>query len=119
MVKQGARILVVEDDLLIRMMLTEVLIDEGYDVVEAETGDDAVALLNSGITLLLTDVQLPGTLNGRALVEFARKTMPDLPVIYTSGRSDATLVQGPREMAVAKPYQSTEICAAVRRMLAA
>jgi CheY-like chemotaxis protein len=115
--REPARILVVEDDFLIRMMLAEMLTDEGYEVVEAGSGDEALPLLDGSVALLLTDVQLPGALNGRALVEKARQTRPDLPVIYTSGRSDGMAKLGPHEVAVAKPYQSSDICAAVRKML--
>ena len=112
------RILVVEDDFLIRMMLTEMLGDAGYDIVEAESGDQALPLLDASIALLLTDIQLPGSLNGPALAARARQLRPDLPVIYTSGRTETSSSPNRREMSIAKPYQNTEICAAVRRMLA-
>ena len=116
------RVLVVEDEFLIRLTLSEVLADEGYDVLQAETGDEALALLQGepGIAVLLTDVQLPGSLDGRALVRRARETMPDLPVIYMTGRPDAMAGQAhnEREMFVAKPYLPSDICAAVRRMIA-
>ncbi len=111
------RILVVEDDFLIRMMLVEVLADDGFDVVEAETGDAALPLLDSSIALLVTDVQLPGALDGRALASMARQIRPDLPVIYTSGAMAQHVDPGGQEMAVAKPYQGSEICAAIRLML--
>jgi DNA-binding response OmpR family regulator len=110
------RILVVEDDFLIRMMLTEVLEDEGFDVIEADTGDQALVVLDASVDLLVTDVQLPGTLNGHALVAEARKSRADLPVIYTSGRMDAVAAH-PREISISKPYQSSEVCAAIRRLL--
>jgi CheY-like chemotaxis protein len=116
------QILVVEDEFLIRLTLSEVLADEGYDVLEAESGDDAVKILeaNPDISVLLTDIQLPGMLDGRALVHRARVTRPDLPVIFMTGRPD-TIVSNPgaREMYVAKPYLPSEICAAVRKMLTA
>ena len=113
------RILVVEDDFLIRMMLAEVLADEGFDVLEAETGDEALGLLDASVELVVTDVQLPGSLNGRELVAQARKTRPDLPVIFTSGRMDPGSTQTARDVSITKPYQSAEICATIRRLLAA
>ncbi len=116
------RILVVEDEFLIRMTLSEVLADEGYDVLEADTGDAAISLLagTPDIAVLLTDIQLPGSLDGRALVQRVRQTLPDLPVIYMTGRPDSMTGQttGAREMYVAKPYLPSDICAAVRRMIA-
>jgi DNA-binding response OmpR family regulator len=113
------RILVVEDDFLIRMMLVEVLADDGFDVVEAETGDEALPLLDASIALLVTDVHLPGALDGRALASTARQTRPDLPVIYTSGGAAEKPPAGSRDLAVPKPYQGSEICAAIRLMLKA
>jgi CheY-like chemotaxis protein len=114
------RILIVEDEFLIRLTLSEVLADEGYDVLEAETGDEAATLLeqNSDIAVLLTDMQLPGQLDGRALVARARERSPALPVIFMTGRPDALGSSGGPEMFVSKPYLPSEICAAVKRMLA-
>ncbi len=68
------RILVVEDEFLIRLTLTEVLGDDGFDVTEAEDGEQAVALLGSAGTfdLLMTDVNLPGKLSGWAVADAAR-----------------------------------------------
>ncbi len=113
------RILVVEDEFLIRLTLSEVLADEGYEVLEAETGDEAIAILDAtpGIALVLTDIQLPGELDGRALVQRARQSRADLPVIFMTGRPDANDRSGPRDLFVAKPYLPSEICAAVRKLL--
>ena len=116
------QILVVEDEFLIRLTLSEVLTDEGFEVLEAESGDEALAMLTSSpdIAVLLTDIQLPGALDGRAVVRHARHARPDLPVVFMTGRPDAseTHPPGPNEMYVAKPYLPSEICAAVRSMLA-
>jgi DNA-binding response OmpR family regulator len=121
MVAKACRVLIVEDEFLIRLTLAEVLADEGYTVIEAETGDEAVKLLEAGppIDVLLTDIQLPGQLDGKALVRHVRTTQPDLPVIFMTGRPDTMEGRGPdaKEIYVAKPYLPSEICAAVRRML--
>ena len=115
------RVLIVEDEFLIRLTLSEVLADEGYQVLEAESGDEALGILCStpDIALLLTDIQLPGVLDGRALVQRARESRPELPVIFMTGRPDGLDGAGTRDMFVAKPYLPSEICAAVRKMLAA
>ncbi len=117
------RVLIVEDEFLIRLTLSEVLADEGYEVLEAETGDDALTILESSpdIAVLLTDIQLPGKLDGRALARHARETRPDLPVIFMTGRPEPMHGQasGGREEYVAKPYLPSDICKAVARMLAA
>lgn len=115
------RVMVVEDEFLIRLTLAEVLSDEGYEVLEAETGDEAAELLDmpGEIAVLLTDIQLPGKLDGRALVTHARLARPGLPVIFMTGRPDSRgAAPGPRDVYVAKPYLPSEICAAVRRLLA-
>jgi CheY-like chemotaxis protein len=110
-------ILVVEDDFLIRMMLVEVLTDDGFSVVEAGSGDEAFAMLSPSIALVVTDVQLPGSLNGHQLVALARQSRPDLPAIYTSGRMAKDGPKGDLDVSITKPYQGADICAAIRRML--
>ena len=117
------RILVVEDEFLIRLTLSEALGDEGFEVLEAETGDDALPMLQagSGIRLLLTDIQLPGTLNGHALVQRVRQTLPDLPVIFMTGRleQDMGASASPLDVFISKPYTLAAICDAAKRLTAA
>ena len=114
------RVLVVEDEFLIRLTLTEALGDEGFEVLEAETGDAALPMLEpgSGIRLLLTDIQLPGSLNGYALVDRARRAMPGLPVIYMTGRPDPdnSASASRLDVFISKPYTLTEICDAAKRL---
>ena len=113
------RILVVEDEYLIRLMLVEALSDEGYDVIEAETGDAALPILQSdpAIGLLLTDIQLPGTLNGQQLAERVRQHRPELPILFMTGRPDPTAEARPNERYIAKPYTLNDICSAVNGLL--
>ena len=118
----GTRILIVEDEFLIRLTLAEALADEGFDVVEAETGDEALRLIEADptIRLMLTDMQLPGTLNGSALAQRAREHRPALPVIFVTGRPEApgTLLTA-RDLFIAKPYLPSEVCTAAKRLIAA
>jgi len=115
-------VLVVEDEFLIRLTLVESLSDEGFEVLEADTGDAALPILqsNPAICLLLTDIQLPGSLNGHALAAKARESLPDLPVIFMTGRletGDGT--QPPaRNVFITKPYTLTDICEAAKRLTA-
>jgi CheY-like chemotaxis protein len=85
-----ARVLLAEDEFLIRMMLAEDLEAAGYDVVEAETGDDALAksLGGDGCDVLVTDIEMPGSLDGLALAVRMRERHPDLPVVYVTGRPE-------------------------------
>lgn len=114
----STRILVVEDEFLIRMTLAEALSDEGFHVLEAESGDEALVILreNPLIKLLLTDIQLPGALNGRALAKLAREASPSLPIIYMTGQPDPGDQASEREVFISKPYTLLEICEAARRL---
>ena len=112
------KILIVEDEFLIRLTLAEALSDEGFVIVEAEDGESGLELLRAdpSIVLLLTDLQLPGQLDGRGLADAARVFRPDLPVIFTSGRPDAR-TSGHHELFIPKPYLPSDIISAARRMV--
>ncbi len=114
------RVLLVEDDFLIRLTLSESLRDDGFDVIEAADTDEAVTAIDQGgLQMLITDVQIPGTLNGIGVAEHAWRLCPDLPVIFITGRPDAVPDCGMnRSLVMAKPYLPSEICAAARSMLA-
>lgn len=113
--------MLVEDEFLIRITLAEVLADEGYDVIEAGTGDEALQMLgqDAHVHLLLTDIQMPGTLDGHGLVDQARRLLPHLPVIFMTGRPDTVTSRPLRsdEAFVAKPYLPSDICRAIKAML--
>ena len=114
------RILVVEDEFLIRLTLVEALGDEGYSVLEAESGDAALPMLrdNGAIRLLLTDIQLPGSLDGRALAMRLRQDIPDLPVIFMTGRLDQTFeVSSPLDLFITNPYTLNDICIMAKRLV--
>jgi DNA-binding response OmpR family regulator len=113
------RLLLVEDEFLIRLSLSEVLSDDGFEVVEAEDGDTALALLDAqeAFAIMLTDIQLPGSLDGRALAERARTTRPALPVIFMSGRPQSVASANPLDTYVNKPYLPSVLSATVRRIL--
>lgn len=115
----GSKILIVEDEFLIRLTLSEAISDEGFVVLEADNGEAALDLFKQDpdVGLLLTDMQLPGRLNGRSLAAALRELRPGLPVIFTSGRPDMQ-AQGPHELFIAKPYLPSDILASVRRMMA-
>lgn len=117
------RVLVVEDELLIRLTLVEALSDEGFLVLEAETGDAALPILQSDntIRLLLTDIQLPGILNGHTLASKARENLPDLPIIFMTGRAsgDDETDGTNRDVFISKPYTLANICQTAKRLTAA
>jgi PAS domain S-box-containing protein len=83
----GETVLLVEDEPLVRLYGSEVLAELGYHVLEAADGNEALAVLEEHpeITLLFTDVGLPGGLNGRRLAEEARARMPALKILFATG----------------------------------
>jgi len=116
----NARILIVEDEFLIRMTLAEALTDEGFEVLEAGNGQEAMAALrdNPPLDLLLTDIQLPGGMNGRDIAVAARERNENIPVIFMTGRPDGTnpaLTPG-YDVVISKPYLPSDICAVARRL---
>jgi DNA-binding response OmpR family regulator len=114
------RILVVEDDFLIRMTLTEALESAGFQVLEADSGEAALVQLRSdpSIALLMTDMQLSGGLDGQSLVKAVRLENAILPIIYMTGRPDRVgSIDPARELVIGKPYTPTDICMAVDRIL--
>ena len=114
----AAKILVVEDEFLIRLSLTEALADAGFAVTDAETADVALPLLQSGkFDLLITDIQLPGTMNGADLARAARTKQPSLPIIYISGCPADHSPLSPYDLYIGKPYEPEDLCRAARRMV--
>lgn len=81
------RVLVVEDEFLIRMIASDHLREVGFTVVEACSGDEAIAILKSGVSidLVFTDVRMPGATDGLSLLAYVKATQPGLPVVVTSG----------------------------------
>lgn len=81
-------VLVVEDEYLIRGAIVADLEDAGFDVREAANGLDALGILSAHpVDALLTDIRMPGGVDGWALAELARRDRDDLPVIYATGFS--------------------------------
>jgi CheY-like chemotaxis protein len=114
-------VLVVEDDELVKEVIVLELEDAGYCVMTAASGAEASFMLPKmqRIDLLLTDIRMPGRINGWVLADMARCRMPKLPVIYASGFSpqEAREVEG--SIFIAKPYRTGELLAAIDKLRAA
>jgi PAS domain S-box-containing protein len=106
----GETVLVVEDDSRVRRVTVRRLRELGYEVVEADSGDAALALLEGGAAadILFTDVVMPGELNGPALALAARRLRPSIRVLLTSGYTDpetlAAVADLPGAGWLPKPY---------------
>ena len=118
----ATRVLIVEDEFLIRLMLSESLADEGYNVAEASSADEALRILAAdpaSVDLVLTDIQLGAAMDGYELARRLREMVPELRVIYMTGRPETTAGRiTDRDRFVAKPYLPSEICAVARDLLA-
>src|SRR5215475_15515423 len=116
-------VLVVEDEVLIRNLVADVLSASGFLVHEVTTADEAMEYIDSGaaIDVLFTDVNLPGGMNGAELAARAREIRPEMPIVYASGRYKlseiAPLVS--RSLFMVKPYDPNDVCAILARVAGA
>jgi CheY-like chemotaxis protein len=108
------RVLVVEDEDMVREIVTWAIEDLGFDVVGASSGEEAVGLLGSAdVDLLLTDIRMPGAVDGWTLGERARAVMPDLPIIYVSGYSHEPPRMLARSVFLQKPLRTDALRKAI------
>jgi CheY-like chemotaxis protein len=111
---QKRRVLLVEDEFLICDMLVEALAEHGFEVKAVANATEALRHLTCGspCDILLTDINLPGSIDGTALARLARELRPKLPVVYASGSynklDDLDAVAG--ALFVPKPYNPDQIC---------
>jgi len=117
-------VLVVEDEVLIRLVIADYLRDCGYKVHEAVSGEEAIAILQApevSIDVVFSDVEMPGSMDGFALARWVRANKPGMEIILTSGieRSAdiaATLCEaGPL---MKKPYSSQDVVDRLRQLAA-
>ena len=107
-------VLVVEDDMMVRMPISEYLRARGYTVLEAGNASEAIATLDSvaEVGVVFSDIRMPGTMDGVGLAEWCHAHRPALPVLLTSGYTGG---RNPREMAgrgngfIEKPYSQIQV----------
>jgi CheY-like chemotaxis protein len=111
-------VLVVEDEYFVRFNIATRLRDEGYVVIETASGEEAIALCQSGtsIDIVFTDINLIGPATGWDVAECFRIERSDVAVLYTSGKSVDAQRRVPGSEFVAKPYKSTDILNALQRL---
>lgn len=115
-----SRILVVEDEILIRQIVSDELRDAGFDVIEAFNADEALTVLQSRVRvdLIISDVRMPGSLDGMGLLAFVRAAFPTLPMIVTSGHLEPSIATGNgANRFLAKPFAIDLIVSAVQEEL--
>lgn len=111
-------VLVVEDEWLVQALMVDELQEAGFSVLTAASGEEALALLESGspVDVLFTDVRLGGELNGWDVAEAFRKVCPHIAVIYTSGYSINPRRDVDDSLFFRKPYNPVEIVDACIRL---
>jgi CheY-like chemotaxis protein len=113
--------LVVEDDIIIRLDAVGILEDAGFRTVDAGSADEAIPLLithEGEITLVFTDVEMPGSMNGFALARHIAATWPDIGVLVASGRIEPDPGALPETAVfVRKPFSAAVVHDRVRELL--
>ena len=121
--RSGETILVVDDDPMVAMLITELLGDLGYVALEAPDGPSGMKIMRSdrAIDLLITDVGLPGGMNGRQLAEAARQGRPGLKILFITGYAEhgvlGDLPVAEHMRVVTKPFEMQALAATIRAML--
>jgi CheY-like chemotaxis protein len=113
-------VLLVEDEFLVRMGTRAAVEMAGFDVLEASDADEAIAILaeRNDVSLIFTDVHMPGSMDGLKLTHFVRDRWPPVKIVATSGRvriSDSELPEGGRFLP--KPYSAGEITATLHELI--
>ena len=115
-------VLVVEDETMVRMPIAEYLRDCGYNVVEAGDANEAIAAMDpvSPVSIVFSDVRMPGQMDGFGLAEWFRSHYPGVPVLLTSGYNggrslSAAAIPGVRF--IEKPYSQTQVARRIAALL--
>ena len=121
----GEMVLVVDDEPTVRMLVTEVLEELGYSAIEAIDGPSGLKVLQSDmrIDLLISDVGLPGGMNGRQLADAARMARPGLRVLFITGYAENAVIShghlDPGMHVMTKPFSMEAMGARIRELIAA
>ena len=114
-------VLIVEDEALVRMTAVDMIEEAGFEILEAANADEAILLLEArrDITVLFTDIEMPGSMDGLRLAQAVRGRWPPIKIMATSGRCvvrDGDLPSG--GLFLPKPYNSSQISRALRELTA-
>ena len=114
-------VLIVEDEFLLRMNAVDMIRAAGFEAVEAGNADEAIEILESrlDITVVFTDVQMPGSMDGLKLAQAVRGRWPPIKIVATSGHvhvhvTETDLPDGGRFLP--KPYSSHQIASVLREL---
>ena len=118
---QRTTILVVEDEALIRMVSADILEEAGFRVLEAANADEAILVMEGAdhVELMVTDIRMPGRMDGLELAAFDHAHLPDVRLLVTSGHivlADSEIPDGGRF--VSKPYDLKRLVLEIRASVA-
>ena len=121
----GETVLVVDDEATVRMLVADVLEERGYTVIEAGDSVSGLRVLQSDarIDLLISDVGLPGGMNGRQMAEAGRQSRPDLKVLFITGYAENAVIGNghldPGMAVLTKPFEVEVLAARARELMGA
>ena len=113
-------VLIVEDELLLRMDAADVIGAAGFEVIEAANADQAIEILEtrSDITVVFTDIQMPGSMDGLKLARAVRGRWPPIKIIATSGRIHVDAMELPEGgRFLRKPYSPAQVTGTLRELI--
>ena len=114
-------VLIVEDEMILRMRAVDIVEDAGFNPVEAINADQAISILESrsDISLLFTDIQMPGSMDGLKLAAAVRDRWPPVKIIVTSGHRTVEITDMPDgSVFFSKPYRHEGVIESIRELLA-
>lgn len=115
-------VLIVEDETMVRLPIAEYLRDCGYNVLEAGDASEAIAAMDaeSPVSLVFTDVRMPGKMDGFGLAEWFRSHYPSVPVLLTSGYNGGRSLPAasiPGSRFIEKPYSQNQVARRIAALL--
>jgi CheY-like chemotaxis protein len=119
----GTGVLFAADEPGVLASLEQILTRSGYDVTSAKNGDIAAQIFegNTDFDVLLTDIVMPGELQGTSLAKALRKIRPDLPIVFMTGYASEAAVHGnglrPEDIRLMKPVRRSDLLAAIEKSL--
>src|SRR5579863_1534496 len=114
------KVLVVEDEMLLRMRAVDIVEDAGFTAIEAMNADEALAILESrsDVELLFTDIQMPGSMDGLKLAHAVYERWPSIKIILVSGKLTPTDSERPTDSRFfGKPLEVKQMIAEIREMI--
>jgi CheY-like chemotaxis protein len=115
-------VLVVEDEMMVRMPIAEYLRDCGYNVVEAGDAHEAIAAMDAEerVSVVFSDIRMPGKMDGFELAEWFRSNYPSVPVLLTSGYNGGRSLASasiPSGRFIEKPYSQNQVARRIAALL--